>query len=264
MRPAPAPRAICDNVAKVFDSRSGRTNALGGVSFTVHDAEFVCLVGPSGCGKSTLLRLLAGLEQATSGTLRYLNDAEGARPQNVMVFQEGGLLPWLSVLDNVAFGLEAQAIPRPERQARAAELLRQFGLESFSRHFPHELSVGMRQRVAIARALLCRPRMLLMDEPFSALDSQSRLVMQAELLRIWKDHQTMVVFVTHDIEEAVLLGDRVIVMSGRPGRVLEIVPVPLPRPRDLLDRQRPEVRDLAWHIWKKIELEVRQSLRLAA
>jgi NitT/TauT family transport system ATP-binding protein len=252
---------VCDNVGKVYDSRRGHVEALAGVDLELRPAEFVSLIGPSGCGKSTLLRLLAGLEAPSSGAIRYAGGA--GRPHNALVFQELALLPWLSVIDNVAFGLEAQGMPKAERHARAADALAQFGLGQFGRHFPHELSVGMRQRAALARALLRDPLLLLMDEPFSAVDAQSRLVLQEELLRIWKDHQKTVVFVTHDIEEAVLLGDRVVVMTGRPGRIRASVEVPLPRPRDLRDRQRAEVVELAWQLWKSIESEVRQSLELA-
>ena len=177
-----------------------------------------------------------------------------------MVFQEHGLFPWLSVVDNVAFGLEMQRVPRAERLDRARRFMAQAGLEGFARNYPHELSVGMRQRAAIARAFLTEPQLLLMDEPFSALDAQSKLILQEELLRIWKDHQTTVFYITHDIEEAVLLADRVLVMSGRPGAIREEITVPSPRPRRPEDREHPEFRKIVWHIWKMIESEVRQGL----
>lgn len=251
----------CQQISKAYNSRRGPVFALENVSFSVRQAEFVCIVGPSGCGKSTLLKILAGLMQPTSGRLQYSGVA-GSKPQNALVFQEHGLFPWLSVQDNVAFGLEAQGVPRQQRRAQARDFLDQFGLAAFAHNFPHELSVGMRQRAAIARAFLTDPELLLMDEPFSALDAQSKLVLQEELLKIWKAHQKMVVYVTHDIEEAVLLGDRVLVMSGRPGRIVEDITIPLHRPRNLRDREQPEVREIAWNIWKKIELEVRQSLQI--
>ena len=257
------PGLVCNGIGKTFRTRSGRVVALANVSFTLSAEEFVCIVGPSGCGKSTLLKILADLVEPTSGSLIF-PEASRNRPRNALVFQEHGLFPWMTVLDNVAFGLEMQGVRRREREARALRFLEQVGLASFAHNHPHELSVGMRQRAAIARAFLVEPELLLMDEPFSALDPQSKLVLQEELLRIWKDNQKMVVYVTHDIEEAVLLGDRVLVMSGRPGRIQEDIRVPLGRPRDLRDREQPEVRKLAWHIWKAIEDEVRMGLNVMA
>jgi NitT/TauT family transport system ATP-binding protein len=251
----------CQQISKAYPGRLGQIFALENVSFSVRQAEFVCVVGPSGCGKSTLLKILAGLMQPTDGSLRYMGSVTG-KPRNALVFQEHGLLPWLTVQDNVAFGLEMQGMPRAVRREQARAFLAQVGLATFALNYPHELSVGMRQRAAIARAFLTDPDLLLMDEPFSALDAQSKLVLQEELLKIWKEHQKMVVYVTHDIEEAVLLGDRVLVMSGRPGRIVEDIKVPLHRPRNLRDREQPEVREIAWNIWKKIELEVRQSLQV--
>lgn len=255
----------CRNVAKVYRSRNGVVNALEDISFDLAEGEFLCIVGPSGCGKSTLLKILAGLLQPTSGELRFGSAAAERNGQaaNALVFQEHGLLPWLRVEDNVAFGLEQQGVPRKERRARAAEALNQFGMSGFAHHYPHELSMGMRQRAAIARALLADPLLLLMDEPFSSLDSQTRLVMQEELLRIWTATRKMVVFITHDIEEAVLLADRVLVMSGRPGVIQGEFRVPLGRPRNLSDRHRAEVQEIKWHIWKAIEEEVRRGLAAA-
>jgi NitT/TauT family transport system ATP-binding protein len=233
------------------------------VSFRVQRGQFVCLIGPSGCGKSTVLKLLANLIQPTSGAVQIAESAETRLP-SALVFQEHGLFPWMTVLDNVAFGLETQGVARAARHAAAADFLAQFGLAAFANHFPHQLSVGMRQRAAIARAFLSDPLLLLMDEPFSALDAQSKLVLQEELLRIWKDHQKTVVYVTHDIEEAVLLGDRILVMSGRPGHISAEFSVPLPRPRDLRNRNHPDVRELTWRIWKSIEADVRHNLALNA
>ncbi len=250
---------VCHGIGKSFRTRKGSVLALTNVSFTLSAQEFICVVGPSGCGKSTLLKILAGLVEPSSGSLSFPG-ATASRPRNALVFQEHGLFPWMTVLDNVAFGLEMQGVRRRERETRALRFLEQVGLDQFAHSHPHELSVGMRQRAAIARAFLAEPELLLMDEPFSALDPQSKLVLQEELLRIWKDHQRMVVYVTHDIEEAVLLGDRVLVMSGCPGRIQEDIRVPLGCPRDLRDREQPEVRKLSWHIWKAIEEEVRQGL----
>lgn len=246
-------------LSKSFNGRQGGVHALEQVSFTVQAGEFVCLVGPSGCGKSTLLRLIAGLLEPSGGKIIFTGTND-SRPRNAMVFQEHGLFPWMTVIDNVAFGLETLGVSQLERRQRAGQLLEQIGLSAFSLRYPHELSVGMRQRAAIARAFLVNPQLLLMDEPFSALDAQSKLVMQEELLRLWKDHPKTVVYVTHDIEESVLLGDRVLVMSGRPGRILEEIPIPLGRPRDLHDRDQPRVREITWHIWKAIEGQVRKNL----
>jgi NitT/TauT family transport system ATP-binding protein len=260
----PAPAVVCRRVAKTYQTRDGPIVALEDVSFHVDAGEFVCIVGPSGCGKSTLLRLLAGLEDLTSGQLVFSPQPAGSGPRNALVFQEHGLFPWLTVVDNVAFGLETRGVGRRERRRRARSFLDQVGLAGFADRYPRELSVGMRQRAAILRAFLTDPQLLLMDEPLSAVDAQSKLVMQEELLRIWREHQKMVVYVTHDIGEAVLLADRVLVMSGRPGRIREEIRVPLARPRDLRDREQPEVREIAWHIWKAIEEEVRRGLHIPA
>jgi NitT/TauT family transport system ATP-binding protein len=170
----------------------------------------------------------------------------------------------MSVLDNVAFGLEMRGVRRQERHDRARAFIEQVGLAAFAKSFPHQLSVGMRQRVGIARAFVTDPQMLLMDEPFGALDAQTKLVLQQELLRIWKDHQKLVVYVTHDIEEAILLGDRVLVMTGQPGRIREEISIPLGRPRDPVSSQRPDMMEIKWHIWKLLEEEVRKSLKLPA
>ncbi len=251
----------CHGLAKQFETRQGPVQALTQITFDLREREFLCVVSPSACGKSTLLKLLAGLVRPSAGTISF--QGRDAVPHNALVFQEHGLFPWLTVVDNVAFSLETRGVPRKVRRRRARAFLDDLGLGAFARNYPHELSVGMRQRAAIARAFLADPRLLLMDEPFSALDAQSKLVLQDELLRIWKADRKMVLYVTHDIEEAVLLGDRVLVMSGRPGRILEDITVPLNRPRDLRDREQPQVRETAWHIWKRIEGDVRQSLRVA-
>lgn len=250
-------------VAKSFDSRNGEVIALEDAAFSVSAGEFVCIVGPSGCGKSTLLKILAGLLSPTSGRVEF-DGGSAAEPRSAIVFQEHGLFPWLKVVDNVAFGLEAQGTGTSERRRAALELLDQFGIGAFAQHYPHELSGGMRQRAAIARAMLIKPQILLMDEPFSALDAQSTLVLQEEVLRLWKDNGQTVIYVTHDIEEAVMLGDRILVMTGRPGRIREEVEVPLERPRDLKDRSNPKISEITWHIWRAIEGQVRQTLHLPA
>lgn len=247
-------------VSKTFPSSRGEVPALLDVTLAVEPGEFMCLVGPSGCGKSTLLKILAGLIEPTSGEVTFL--ANGSRPRTAMVFQEHSLFPWMTIADNVAFGLEVGGMAKHERRRRAEALLDQLGLGEFALRYPHELSGGMQQRASIARALLTEPQILLMDEPFSALDAQSKLVLQEELLRLWRERRQTIVYVTHDIEEAVVLGDRVLVMSGRPGLIVREVDVGLPRPRDLRGVRSPEVKAKAWDIWKLIEGQVRRNLHL--
>ena len=250
------------SLSKTYAARDGTVQALADVSFHIRPGEFVSLVGPSGCGKTTLLKLLAGLARPTSGSFAAHGLPANGLPANALVFQEHGLFPWMPVLENVAFGLEMRGAGKADRQARALAFLENIGLADFARSYPHELSTGMRQRVAIARAFLTEPQILLMDEPFNALDAQSKLLLQQELLRIWKQHQRMVLYVTHDIEEAVLLGDRVMVMSGRPGRIIEEIEVPLGRPRGLPVRDEPLFRQITRRVWDRIESEVRRELRL--
>jgi NitT/TauT family transport system ATP-binding protein len=249
----------CSQICKSFVSREGEVLALNKVDFLVEWDEFVCIVGPSGCGKTTLLKILAGLLRPTTGSVTYSNSKDSHRPRNAMVFQDQGLFPWMTVLDNVAFGLEMQKVNRHTRQAQAREFLGRVGLNRFVNNYPHELSGGMKQRVAILRAFLSDPDVLLMDEPFGSLDSQTRLLMQEELLRIWKEHRKTVIYVTHDIEEAILLSDRVLVMSGRPGSIQADIPITLRRPRNLTDRGHPDVVGLRWGIWKMLENEVRKE-----
>ncbi len=250
----------CQHLNKVYQTRNAVVPALEDMSFSVGEREFVCIVGPSGCGKTTLLKLIAGLMEPTSGRIIFSAEPLDGRIRSALVFQEHGLFPWMTVLDNVAFGLEMRGVGREERRHRARAFIEKVGLASFAHSYPHELSVGMRQRVGIARAFVADAPILLMDEPFGSLDAQTRLVLQEELLRIWRDHQKLVVYVTHDIEEAVLLGDRVLVMTGRPGRIREEILIPLPRPRDLSAREQPEVMEIKWHIWEMLEEGVRTSL----
>jgi NitT/TauT family transport system ATP-binding protein len=211
---------------------AGRLKVLDGISFSADSNEFVCLLGPSGCGKSTLLKMAAGLEQATSGTVSLDGESVKApRDGCGMVFQDYALLPWLTVERNVAFGLELQAFGRNAIRESVARLIHLVGLSGFERSLPSQLSGGMRQRVALARSLALSPKVLLMDEPFGALDSFTRMEMQEELIKLWRSRPFTVLFVTHDIEEAVYLADRIVVMTPRPGRVKTIVSVPLERPR---------------------------------
>ncbi len=246
------------NLGKHFQSPRGDVIALQNISFVVPQNEFTCIVGPSGCGKSTLLRLIAGLTAPTSGKVEFAGWS--STPRCAMVFQDTGLFAWLNILDNVAFGLETQGVKLKERHQRAGELLERMGLYDFARHYPRELSGGMRQRAAIARALVTAPEILLMDEPFRTLDAQTRLVLQDELLRLWNEHPLTVLFVTHDIEEAILLGNRVLVLSSRPGRILAEIPVPIEQSRNLIGRSHPEIEALRWQIWKMLEPTIQTNL----
>ncbi len=254
------PRVRCRDVSFVYPTRAGSTAALEEVSLDLAADEFVCLVGPSGCGKTTLLKILAGLLRPTSGEVEVGLAADEQRLSRTLVFQDHCVFPWMSVLDNVVFGLEFRSLPRAEKRRRALDLLRQVGLEPFAGSFPHELSVGMRQRVALARAFVAEPQLLLMDEPLAALDALTKLVLQKELLRLWQEHRSRILYVTHDLAEAVMLGDRVLVMSARPGRILLDVPVQLPRPRDLEDRRHAQVVEIERRLWSAIEPEVRRGL----
>lgn len=218
------------------------------LSFGVEAGEFVCVLGPSGCGKSTLLGALAGHLQPSAGELRVDgHPVSGPAPERGMVFQQNTLLPWRSVLDNVAFGLKMQGVGKAERRRQAAEFLRLVGLEDFAGHWPAQLSGGMQQRAEIARVLINRPRLLLMDEPFGALDAQTRSRMQELLLDIWTRIRTTVVFITHDIDEALFLADRILVMSPRPGRFIEDLRLDFPRPRQSELLTSPEFTRLKRH-----------------
>jgi len=248
-----------DDVTVAFESRGRRVVALERISLQVPAGEFLCLVGPSGSGKSTLLRVVAGLLRQTSGTVRIDAERPGT-PATAMVFQEHALLPWRTVLANVAFGLENRGVGRAEREARAREMLALVGLSRFARHYPHQLSGGMKQRVGIARALANDPEVLLMDEPFAALDAQTRTIMQEEVLRIWATLGKTVIYVTHSLEEALLLGDRVVLMTARPGRVSQVFPVDLGRPRGLEVRASQAYGVLLEKIWAQLRDEVVRAM----
>jgi NitT/TauT family transport system ATP-binding protein len=224
-------------------SRQAEVVALSSIDLDIGDDEFLTILGPSGCGKSTLLNIVAGFEHATGGEVRL--DGKIVRepgPDRGVVFQEYALFPWLNVTQNIEFGLRERGVPKEGRRNRVREQISAVGLDGFEDRFPQELSGGMRQRVALARVLVNDPKILLMDEPFAALDAQTRTIMQGELLRVWSAERRTVLFITHNIEEAVLLGDRVAVMTARPGRIKEIVNVKLPRPRDVTSAEFNEIR----------------------
>lgn len=253
-------RLECQQISKTYEGSNGSLSVLEDATFSVDDHEFVTIVGPSGCGKTTLLKLVARLIAPTSGRIQITGSTANGRPQSALVFQDHGLFPWMSVLDNVAFGLEMHGVARAERRDRAAAFVERVGLAQFSDSYPYQLSVGMQQRVGIIRAFVTDPPMLLMDEPFGALDSQTRIVLQEELLRIWREQRQIVLFVTHDLDEAVRLSDRILVMSGRPGRIREDIPVQIARPRELSQRQPAEVAEIKSHVWELLQHEVRKNL----
>ena len=239
---------------KVYPSRRGEVVALRDVTLSVDDGEFVSLLGPSGCGKSTLLKCVAGLEDLTNGELLVRGEpVDGPPPGLGMVFQRDLLLDWRTVLDNVLIMAEFQGLGRREQRPRAISLLERFGLGGFIDRHPWELSGGMRQRAAICRALLTEPRLLLMDEPFGALDAMTRDDLNVELTRIWQTAKRTVLFVTHSIAEAIFLSDRVVVMTPGPGRVREIVPIDLPRPRPLAIQGTPEFAAYVTHLRRLFE-----------
>jgi NitT/TauT family transport system ATP-binding protein len=231
------------NLGKVFDTAGGRTQALHDINFKVHRREFVCVIGPSGCGKSTLIRILAGLESHSSGeVLLDGKPVTGPGRDRGMVFQGYSLFPWLTVKRNVMFGPEMSGSSRTTAEGHARQWLELVGLTKFADAYPHQLSGGMRQRVAIARALANEPRIMLMDEPFGALDAQTRSKMQSHLLDIWRNIDITMLFITHDLDEAIYLADRILVLKAHPGEVLEMIEVPTPRPRSPGQSGTPEFR----------------------
>ena len=244
-----------------LDKRFGDLEALRQISFEAAAGTFVSIVGPSGCGKTTFLRIVAGLERATSGEVR-IDGRVVSRPgsDRGFVFQQDSLLPWRTVLTNTLIGPELAGTSGKRERDRALQLLKLVGLNGFEHYFPRQLSGGMRQRVNLARALAVDPEILLMDEPFSALDAQSREIMQTELLRIWEQGRKTVLFVTHQIDEAVFLSDHVLVFARRPGRLQERIAVDLPRPRTLALKRMPEFVSYVDHIWKIVENDVRDSV----
>lgn len=247
-------------VEKIYKTAQGEVNALSDINLCVEEGEFLCIIGPSGCGKSTLLRILAGLYQQSNGEVVIHTNGISSRPANAVVFQEYAIFPWRTVSDNVNFGLEMRGMARKERADRTEEYLTKVGLIQFANHYPYQLSGGMKQRVALARALATDPEILLMDEPFGALDAQTRIVLQEELIRIWEEEQKTVVYVTHSIEEAIMLGDRIVLMTARPGKIKSTYEVNLPRPRKIELRTTPEYNYLAQVLWEDLVEEVNKVM----
>ncbi len=243
-------------LAKTFDVRPAPVQALDTIDMFVSEGEFLCIVGPSGCGKTTLLRILAGLETPSVGSIDFTIRHEG-RPLQSMVFQEQGVFPWLTALDNAAFGMQARGVPKAERHAKARAMLAKLGLAGFERTYPRQLSGGMRQRVNLARAFANDPAVLLMDEPLGALDEQTKMLVQDDLLKLWEETRKTVIFITHSLDEAVVLGDRVAVMSHRPGRIKALFDVRLPRPRNALElRNNPDFIEVRRLVWESLREEV--------
>lgn len=259
---ASSPAAIeTRNLSVTFDAAD--QPVLDAIDLEVRAGEFIAIVGASGSGKTTLLRAIDGLVKPSSGAV-YVRGTEVDRPgpDRAFVFQQDNLLPWRTIRDNVAFGLEIQGMAREERHRKAEEMLRLTGLTGVEDRFPAQLSGGMRQRVNVARAFAVNPDVLLMDEPFAALDAQTREVLQSELLSIWAREKKTVLFVTHQLDEAVYLADRVVVLSSNPGRIREIVPIELPRPRELDAKHTKEFSDLETHLWELIKGEVLSEKRI--
>ncbi len=256
---------LVENLTQIFGEGPRRVRALDGVTHRFPTQRVTCILGPSGCGKSTLVQIIGGIESHSAGTIR-IGAAESGKSQplgvhSVMVWQQLNLFPWRSVIDNVAFGLEMQGVAQDERYEKARRLVASMGLRGFEKHRPPQLSGGMRQRVALARALIMERPILLMDEPFAALDAQTKIVMQEELLRIYEASKKTILFVTHAIDEAILLGDEVVVMTARPGRIKEVLRVDLPRPRSQEMVNTPEfgrLYDRALHL---IREEVLNAMR---
>ncbi len=250
------------DLGKQFETRAGTVTALDKVSLDIPAGCFFMIVGPSGCGKTTLLRILAKLEQPTSGTVEITAPAPG-QPGNSMVFQGDSLFPWMTVWENAAYGLTMRKRPKAEIDDVVGHYLARIGMTRFAKAYPHQLSGGMRQRVSIARAFANNPDILLMDEPFSALDEQNKVMLQEELLKIWEESRKTVLFITHSVDEAATLGDRIMVMTAHPGRAKRIVDVPFERPRHILElRARPEYGELVFRIWGELREEVQRARAL--
>ena len=254
-------KLVIDKICKSFANRQGKTlPVLENINLTVNEQEFIAIVGPSGCGKSTLLNLTAGLLEPSSGQIKFTEVQQGYKPHMSIVFQETGLFPWRSVYDNIAFGLQAKNIPAAQQKELIQKYLELVGLKGFETAYPHQLSGGMRQRVGIARAMAIEPDLLLMDEPFSALDAQTRTIMQEELVTLWEKTRLTTMYVTHNIQEAVMLADRIILLSRRPGRISKIINVDVPRPQRALPEHTETIAAYTRTIWEHISKDARAAL----
>jgi len=243
-------------IHKTFDTAKGTLSVIEGVSFTQREGELITIVGASGSGKTTLLRIIAGLETANQGQVSLQGqEIDGPGPERSMVFQQSGLMPWLTVAQNVRFSLHTLGLSEQEQAARVQDAIERVGLKGFEQFAPKQLSGGMQQRVGIARAIAVKPKLLLCDEPFASVDAMTRQSLQHDLQKVVSEGNTSALLVTHDIEEAIYLGDRIIVLSSRPATVMEIIAVDIPRPRDPLVRTQSYFQDLREHIWKKLQIQ---------
>ncbi len=251
------PKVQIKAVEKIYEGRNGKTVALNGVNMDIYDNEFICVVGPSGCGKSTLLNIIAGLHEPTTGEVLVDGvKVEGTGVDRGVVFQQYALFPWLTVKKNVEFGLTLKkGLTKQDIEDIAMKYIKMVGLEKFVNAYPKELSGGMKQRVAIARAYAVNPSLLLMDEPFGALDAQTRTQLQTELLKTWEEEKKTCFFITHDVEEAILLASKVVVMSARPGRIKEVIDIDIPYPRNQETKMLPRFTELKNYIWNMVYKE---------
>ena len=250
-----------EKLAKAYETATGSVEAMQDISLELDEGEFVSIVGPSGCGKSTLMEIVGGLIEPSAGEVRINGTAvQGTDPAIGIVFQQESAFPWRTVAENAGFGLEMTGVGKEERRRRAQEMIELVGLAGFEDRYPSELSGGMRQRVAIARTLVMEPKIILMDEPFGALDEQTRLILGEELLRISAATSATILFITHSFDEALLLSDRIVVMTARPGRVKKIVENPLPRPRDSTIVSDPEFGRLSGELWESLREESMQAM----
>jgi NitT/TauT family transport system ATP-binding protein len=260
----PALKIEARHVSKAYDTAVGETLAVDDFSLDVADGEFVCIVGPSGCGKSTFLRMLAGLDTHSSGTILIRPGDDPNKPLNSVVFQEYAVFPWKTVIENVAFGLQMRGVDKAERLEIADGWLERVGLRKFAHYYPYQISGGMKQRVSIVRALANDPEVLLMDEPLGALDAQTRIVLQDELLRIWEETRKTVVYITHSLDEAILLGDRVVLMTAHPGRLLATFSIGIKRPRTVETMNSSEFAELRGALWDQLAREVKRAMEMQA
>jgi NitT/TauT family transport system ATP-binding protein len=249
-------RVICRRISQTFQTRSGDVRALEDITFSSGEREFLCFLGPSGCGKSTLLRIIAGLLKPSAGSVTFEGTTSPGCLPTALVFQEHGIFPWMNVIDNACFGLEMRSISRKERYRAAMPLIERMGLSDFVLNYPHQLSSGMKQRVGLARALVSGADVLLMDEPFASVDAQMKLILQEELLEIATTYKKTVIYVTHDIDEAILLGDRIFLLSARPGKIKDEINIGFPRPRDVSIEGTAEYAAIRAQIWNRIKDEV--------
>jgi NitT/TauT family transport system ATP-binding protein len=251
------------SLSKSFRLRDGQSvDALCDINLDVAEHEFVCVIGASGCGKSTLLRIIGGFEQADEGGVDIMMSGAPAKPVTSTVFQEDSVFPWLTAEENVGYGLRIRGVPQAERHAIVDDLIGKVGLAAFRRAYPSQLSGGMRQRVSVARAFASQPEVLLMDEPFGALDEQTRLRLQDELLRLWSQHRQTVIFITHSLDEAITLSDRIVVLSARPGRIRAVIPVEIPRPRQVASlRANPLYGELYQKLWNLLSADIAAAAR---